>query len=329
MITTIFILYVTILYVTILYVTILYVTILYVTILYVTILYVTILYVTTYSIVTYKINIVIYMITTIFILYVTIEYVKELISIYNKLFHEGYYVVKNYLHNNDLKKVNLYLKEKNYNNLKKYLLEDEHFRNKITLILYNHFNNEQGLNYVILDYFYILDGSSINSWHRDYTSSKIFNNLKYPSYSMIIYLSPSNLEVVSSSHENDKNIYLCYKSFKNIDFNIGDSIIFDSNLLHKGGDNQKKAIQLKIIHKKDIEKLPNLNNYFVINNENYKSSLFNYYFNKFIIHIPFLIDFNYKIISDCFNKEKNSFLQKIVCYFLFNNYRYFDIDNNI
>ena len=263
------------------------------------------------------------MLQIIFILFIVIEYVKELITIYNKLFHDGFHIIKNYLHNKDIKVISTYLKNGHINVMKKYLLENEFFLNKIKLTLMNHFNNEQAFNYYVLDYMYILNGSSINNWHRDYTSSKIYNNLEYPSYSMIIYLSNTDLEVIPSSNENDKNIYLCYKSFKNLKFDIGDAIIFDSDLFHKGGNNNKIAIQLKIIHKKDINKLPNLNNYFKENNEKYEYSIFNIYFNECIKYVPFVIDLNHNIIKNCFNGNI-SMIHKIVTYFLYNNFNYFN-----
>lgn len=35
---------------------------------------------------------------------------------------------------------------------------------------------------MLIDYSYIIEDSSIHTYHRDYTSSKNCNNLKYPSY---------------------------------------------------------------------------------------------------------------------------------------------------
>ena len=112
------------------------------------------------------------MLQIIFILFIVIEYIKELITIYKKLFHEGFYIIKNYLHNKDIKVISTYFKNGHINVMKKYLLENEFFLNKIKLTLMNYFNNEQAFNYYVLDYLYILNGSSINNWHRDYTSSK-------------------------------------------------------------------------------------------------------------------------------------------------------------
>lgn len=264
------------------------------------------------------------MIVTIIFLFIIIEYIKELITIYKKLFHEGFFIIKNYLRNKDIERVNKFIEDKDYTILKSFLLENEHFLNKIKLTLYNQFKNEQAFNYLVLDYMYILNGSSINSWHRDYTSSKLFNNLEHPAYSMILYLSKSSLEVIPSSNENDKHIYFCYKSFKKINFETGDAIIFDSDLFHKGSNNGKLAIQLKIIHKKDLHLLPNLNNYFKINNELYSPSIFNYYINEFIKYIPFLIDRNHYLIKKCFTKDNKNVFQQIITQFLFNNYKYFD-----
>ena len=87
------------------------------------------------------------MFKTILILFIVLEYIKELITIYNKLFHDGFHIIKNYLHNKDIKVISTFLKNGHINVMKKYLLENEFFLNKIKLTLMNHFNNEQAFNY--------------------------------------------------------------------------------------------------------------------------------------------------------------------------------------
>ena len=44
-------------------------------------------------------------------------------------------------------------------------------------------------NYVFLNYSYVIKDSSLYTFHRDVTSSKSFNHLTYPSYTLIIYFS--------------------------------------------------------------------------------------------------------------------------------------------
>ena len=46
--------------------------------------------------------------------------------------------------------------------------------------------------YVFLDYSYEISNSSLYTFHRDVTSSKTFQNLSYPSYTLIIYFSKGN-----------------------------------------------------------------------------------------------------------------------------------------
>ena len=261
------------------------------------------------------------MIQTILVIYIVIEYVKELIHAYHQLFNDGFIIIKDFLHKDDLKRILYFIKNEYYDELKKYLMT-ERFQNKLKLCLLNRYENQDAFLYEVVDYIYILNGSSVNSYHRDYTSSKMFNNLKYPAYSAIIYITDSSLDVIPSSNENDKSIYFCYKSFKTLDFDRGDCIIFDSDVFHKGNDEGKIAIQMKLIHRKDIDRLPNLQNFLKVNNNDCKPSLFSRYFNECVKYVPFLIDLNYKIINDCFNHRQN-ILHKIVSFMLFGNSKYF------
>ena len=250
------------------------------------------------------------------------EYFIELIHAYNKLFHDGYIVINDFLHNDDIRRIIHFLNNEYYEQLKTFLMT-ERFQNKLKLSLLNRYENQDAFLYEICNYTYVLNGSNINSWHRDFTSSKIFNNLKYPAYSVIIYLTESSLDVIPSSHENDKSIYFCYKSFKTLNLNKGDAIIFDSDLFHKGSDAGKIAIQLKLVHRKDIERLPHLDNYLEVNNNECNSpSLFNKYFNETIKYVPFIIDLNYRIIIDCFSRKTN-IIHKIVSFMLFGKSNYF------
>ena len=257
----------------------------------------------------------------ILIVYILKEYLIELIHAHQKLFNDGYIIVKDFLHKDDIKRVLFFIKNESYDDLKRYLFTDR-FQNKLKLCLLNRYENEHAFLYELCDYLYILNGSSINSYHRDYTSSKMFNNLKYPTYSVIIYITESCLDVIPSSHENDKSIYFCCKSFKTLEFDGGDAIIFDSDVFHKGSNAGKIAIQLKLIHRKDVDRLSHLQNFLKVNNNECNPSLFNKYFNECVKYTPFLIDLNYRLINDCFHNRQN-ILHRIVSYVLFGNSKYF------
>ena len=257
----------------------------------------------------------------ILIVYIVKDYIIELIHAHQKLFHDGFIIIKDFLHKDDIKRILYFIKNGYYDDLKRYLMT-ERFQNKLKLCLLNRYENQDAFLYEICDYIYLLNGSSVNSLHRDYTSSKMFNNLKHPAFSVIIYITESSLDVIPSSHENDKSIYFCYKSFKTLEFERGDVIIFDSDVFHKGSNDGKIAIQMKMIHRKDIDRLPNLQNFVKVNNNECNPSLFSSYFNETIKYVPFLIDLNYKIINDCFIHRQN-ILHKIVTFILFGNSNYF------
>ena len=126
----------------------------------------------------------------ILIVYILKEYIIELIHAHQKLFNDGYIIVKDFLYTDDIKRVLFFIKNENYDDLKRYLFTDR-FQNKLKLCLLNRYENQDAFLYELVDYIYILNGSSVNSWHRDFTSSKMFNNLKHPAFSVIIYITAS------------------------------------------------------------------------------------------------------------------------------------------
>ena len=88
-------------------------------------------------------------------------------------------------------------------------------------------------------------------------------------------------------------------------------------------DAGKITIQLKLIHRKDIDRLPHLYNYLEVNNNESKSpSLFSKYLNECIKYAPSSIDLNYRLIIDCFNRKQN-ISHIIVSYVLFGKPKYF------
>lgn len=86
------------------------------------------------------------------------------------VYKPGYIILKNLIEQKEIDYV-LYLWErKDYS--------------KIKDIFMNNRNVERRLpeDCMLIDYSYIIEDSSIHTYHRDYTSSKNCNNLKYPSY---------------------------------------------------------------------------------------------------------------------------------------------------
>jgi len=167
-----------------------------------------------------------------------------------------------------------YLQEKNYNqpeklniydygihvlNLNKENINIQYNYNKIHPIVEKKILKLLPNNYIFLNYSYEIKDTSIYTFHRDLTSSKSFNNLTYPSYTLIIYFYKGN------------HLSLCKKS-QNISYiipqpytiygNIGQCILFDADLVHASAlsyNTKRYCRQYKIAHKYDVKKLNKLN----------------------------------------------------------------------
>lgn len=231
----------------------------------------------------------------------------------DKQVHEdGYKIVKNLLNDEEMRKINLLWDNKNYKELKHFFMQN----NKLKNIL----NND----YVLIDYSYFIENSAIHTYHRDYTSSQKYNNLDFPSYTLILYLNNSDigLNLIPGSHVDENWFYIIDKS-KKLKFNKGDAIIFNADILHAGSalsqDIKRRCVQFKIIHKNDIYKMPWLLNFHVlINRPNKKINLFKKIEASSTRQFPIIMDLTNKIIKTSFNEDK-SFLQKIFSKFLFSN----------
>ena len=114
--------------------------------------------------------------------------------------------------------------------------------------------------YVFLDYSYEISNSSLYTFHRDVTSSKMFQNLSYPSYTLIIYFSKGNHLSIS---EGSNTTSFITPTPTTIFGDIGQAILFNSDMVHATALNtttERYCKQYKICHKEDIDKLIHLNN---------------------------------------------------------------------
>lgn len=229
---------------------------------------------------------------------------------------DGYFILDNLLPKNEIQIILTLWANKNYSDIKSYFLSNEDIKNKIKSIL--------GEEYVLIDYTYIIEDSAIHTYHRDYTSSKYYNNLENPSYTMILYLdnSDTGLNLIPGSHLDNSYIYALDKSVK-LNFNPGSAILFDADILHAGSvnnnDTKRHCIQFKIIHKDDITKLPHLLNYHVlINRPNNKSSIVKYIETSLTRHFPIFLDLFQETIKTSFTEDKSS-IQKLISSIIFSN----------
>ena len=232
------------------------------------------------------------------------------------LYTTGYVIIENLINEKDVKNILDLWENKNYHDIKGYFLKNNSINKKIKNILSD--------NYELIDYVYIIENSAIHTYHRDYTSSRVYNNLKYPSYTMILYLDDTNsgLNVIPGSHDDNGSIYLKDKSVR-LNVNKGSAILFDADMLHAGSaidvDTKRHCIQFKIIHKEDIEKVPHLLNYYVlINRPNNKTHFLKNIETGITKHVPIFMDTFNDSIKSSFVEEKTS-LQKWISSLVFSN----------
>ena len=113
--------------------------------------------------------------------------------------------------------------------------------------------------YVFLDYEYKIINSTLYTFHRDVTSSQRFQELLYPSYTFIIYLTDGKLLSICPGSYKQKYIINNPITISGIS---GTSILFNADSVHAGAMNttsERVAIQYKICHKSDIDKINHLN----------------------------------------------------------------------
>jgi len=228
----------------------------------------------------------------------------------------GYTIIKNLIDKEDIDIILKKWDQKNYSNIKDFFLNNKNIHSKIKNIL--------GEDYTLIDYCYLIENSAIHTYHRDYTSSMNYNNLNHPSYTMILYLdnSDTGLNLIPGSHRDNISVYLVDKS-KKLKFDSGSAILFDGDLLHAGtlsdGNVSRHCIQFKIIHKDDIDKLPELLNYHVlINRKNDKSLFVKTLETNTTKHFPIFIDTFNGTIKTAFTEDKSP-IQKFISSLVFSN----------
>jgi hypothetical protein len=130
-------------------------------------------------------------------------------------------------------------------------------------LLMNHPDKDEILNklpdgYVFLDYKYTINGCTLSTFHRDVTSSQYIFKTKHPVYTFITYeYDGPALSVCPGSHLSTPMLYS-----RPLTVNAN-SVLFNCDVVHAGSMNiekkPRKAVQYKIAHKDDIEKLKHLN----------------------------------------------------------------------
>lgn len=231
--------------------------------------------------------------------------------------NSGYIVIENMLSQSEIENLLGNWEIRNFKNIHNIFIGNGN-GNGIKMII----KNILGDSYNLIDYMYVIEDSAIHTYHRDYTSSKQYNNLEYPSYTMILYLDDfgNGLNIIPKSHT-DNALFYIFDYSKKLNFKKGTSIIFDANILHAGtainSKINRKCIQFKIIHKNDISKLPHLQNFHVlINKQNNKNKILKYIEIEFTKRLPIISDLFQSTIKSAF-AEKKTFIQKFISSIVF------------
>jgi hypothetical protein len=114
--------------------------------------------------------------------------------------------------------------------------------------------------YNFIDYIYEIKGCSISTFHRDITSSQFIFETKYPVYTYIIYHNTGRLlSIAPDSHKTTPFLWNRIVTIKGTGIT---GVLFNCDLIHAGAINdfgdKRHAIQYKICHKDDLQKLNHL-----------------------------------------------------------------------
>ena len=192
------------------------------------------------------------------------------------------------------------------------ILNDNFDLNKKKKIIENISLKKLPKDYIFLEYSYYIQGCSLSTFHRDVTSGQTTFNTKYPTYTAIIYEYDGDfLSICKNSH---KTYPFTFSLPLNISGNKNTLIIFNSDMLHAGIinkiGNNRKALQFKVVHKYDYNKLKHLNDI----NVNKIGECNLYYINEYILrklsyYFSFLINTLFKTFL--INKKKEGIISKI------------------
>ena len=189
-------------------------------------------------------------------------------------------------------------------------------------------NQLLGEDYVFMDYIFTIEKSSISTCHRDENGSVFTPQNKHPSYTVLFYLEPMEacLDVIPKSHKERNAVYLS-TSLESIPCKPGQAILFDADLIHSGSINSKndnKRIQMKIIHKDDIDNLKEFHKYYKVGDATKETSLQNtLFYRKLSCTFPGIADLTKN--GNALPPMLNSLYKKIV-YGDENNYTLRDVN---
>jgi hypothetical protein len=202
-----------------------------------------------------------------------------------------------------------------------------HTNNKLLNII----NKKLGSNYIFQDYIFLIEKSRIHTCHRD-NNGKMYNkNQSYPSYTLLIYIDKIEncLDIIPNSNKNKNNIFITDVTLT-IKCNRGNVVIFDADIIHSGSFNKNpnnKRIQMKLIHKDDIDIL---NFYDKYNKKLDKDNNLPSYITNIQKHLscqfPIISDALHPLINNNYNSNNDiSFHEKIFSQIFYGDKNYYNL----
>lgn len=215
-----------------------------------------------------------------------------------------------YIDESIMKNVQIYTLKKNdftIFNLTKNDTKQQIVNNKITSSIKKEILKKLPDNYHFLDYSYEIKNSSLYTFHRDVTSSKKFQKLKYKSYTLIIYFNKGKHLSICPNSVNSK--FLIPKP-QTIIGNSGQCILFNSDIVHAAAidkTTERYCKQYKICHIDDINKLKHLQNQHIKKEENIRNLTMVDKYIRILSH-KFLPLFDFNIIGKYIERRQKSYI---------------------
>ena len=177
--------------------------------------------------------------------------------------------------------------------------------------------------YEFLNYKYTIKGCTLQTFHRDVTSSQYIFKTKHPVYTYIEYYNKGPvLSVCPGSHKTVPFLFQKAKTIYNKNKKIG--ILFNCDLIHAGAlnnlGNKRYAIQYKLVHIDDYDKLKHLNNINKITEYENNNFIKNYILRKISLLFSYPINHIFtKYLQNNQNNIINNISNKILDIKFYNN----------
>jgi len=239
---------------------------------------------------------------------------------------DGIVKINKILSNNDLIEIQKLLKDNNIKKIKSYISNNKNINDKIKKFI--------GEDYLFHDYIFYIKKSKIHTCHRDYNGTFFNKNVKNKSYTIIFYLKNmgSGLDFISGSHKNMYNNAINFFDItQGISCEIGDALLFDSNIVHSGAfndDNDNPRIQMKISHKDDIKHFDYYQKYNKVLEKDNKSNIY-------LQRIQKNLSCQFPIISDLtsYDKKNNiknntfgkNYFEELIGYLFYGDKQFYDL----